>query len=480
MDYQSANGDVVHRAIENIGFGMFQIITLSSLGIRIFTKGCANSRISILEPYLRCYLDLGTLQGSWLVTSQSIARIFGPIFIGKFADTFGRKRAMVCLFTLHAYLSLISALSTSYTMMLISWISVGLVYDNSSLIYPYAMEILPVTKRKYIAYLDIPYFFGFLFGIAGGVVSLNYLNWRWYIIITETVPMAMCAFIVHFIPASPRYLYATGNIETAIESLKFIAQMNKVAFDVEDCETVDLKVNEDLSNQSEKTREKYCEDKTKDDKFEDRCKESSTSEEELSKSSIYCRIFNLSLLSVVFSLTATGLMFASMQLTTKEMHGIFCKDKCIKNMSFEYILSYSVGILFSFFSAYFIIGKISRKKSFRTLLILLCLSFMPLYFTHNKVVVTIFFITDTLITLSFYNCLHVYYSECLPTSVRGLGIGICKLTGNIGKTLSSFFFMYLMNAHPMLALFVVNILTVVGTIVGFLTVVETKDVPLRD
>ena len=480
MDYQSVYGDFVHRAIESIGFGMFQIVTLSSLGIRIFAKGCANSRISILEPYLRCYLDLGTLQGSWLVTSQSIARIFGPIFIGKFADKFGRKRAMVCLFTLHAYLSLISALSTSYTMILISWISVGLVYDNASLIYPYAMEILPVTKRKYVTYLDIPYFCGFLFGIAGGVVSLNHLNWRWYIIITETVPMGMCAFIVHFLPASPRYLYATGDVENAIESLKFIAQMNKVAFDVEDCETVDLNMKDDLSNQSVKLREKNCGDKTENDKFEDNCKEPSKSEEGLSRSSIYCRIFNLSLLSLVFSLTANGLMFASMQLTTKKMHGIFSKDKCIKNMSFEYILSCSVGMLFSFFSAYFIIGRISRRKSFRTLLILLCLSFMPLYFTRNKVIITIFFITDTLITLSFYNCLHVYYSECLPTSVRGLGIGICNLAGNVGKTLSSFFFMYLMNTHPMFALFVVNVLTVAGTIAGFLTVVETKDMPLHD
>lgn len=480
MDYHSVNGDFVHRAIENIGFGMFQMITLSSLGLRIFVKGCANSRISILEPYLRCYLDLGTLKGSWLVTAQSIARIFGPILMGKFADQFGRKRAMVCLFAFHAYLSLISALSTSYTMVLISWISVGLVYDNSSLVYPYAMEVLPSTKRKYMTFLDIPYFCGFLFGIAGGVVSLNYLNWRWYIIMTETVLMLMCAFVVQLLPASPRYLYAAGDTENAIESLKLIAQMNKVTFDVNDYETVDLKMKEDWENQTVELSEKSCGNKLRIEKIKDNSKEHSTSEEELSKWSIYCRIFNLSLLSLVFSLTANGLMYASMQLTTKEMHGIFSKDKCIKNMSFEYILSYSIGILFSFFSAYFIIGNVSRRKSFRTLLILLCLSFIPLYFTHDKVFMAVFFITGTLICLSFYHCLHVYYSECLPTSVRALGIGICNLTGNVGKTLSSFLFMYLINIHPMFALVVVNILTIAGTVAGFLTVVETKDMPLRD
>eukprot|EP00112_Aurelia_sp_Birch-Aquarium-sp1_P008610 Seg1953.3 transcript_id=Seg1953.3/GoldUCD/mRNA.D3Y31 product="Synaptic vesicle 2-related protein" protein_id=Seg1953.3/GoldUCD/D3Y31 len=257
MEYNNLNGDFVHKCIEAIGFGKFHVLMLMSLGFRCFVRGSSNCMLAILQPYLRCHLKLSIFTASWLGTTLAIGRLLGAIPIGRMADKFGRRRSMLCLFSLHILLSLLNALSSSYTMILITRASIGLVFEAVMLVYTYGMELLPIKKRNYLAVIDGFQGLGTLFAIFSAVGMLEIVNWRWYVVVTETIPIAICTLLVVFLPESPRYLYSHGYEQEAVKSLEKIAAINGV-----DLHKILSEANISLEDESHlftKSNEKNCE-----------------------------------------------------------------------------------------------------------------------------------------------------------------------------------------------------------------------------
>ena len=226
MAYNSLNGDFVHKCIEAIGLGKFQVLMVISLGLRCFARGSVKCMLSILQPYLRCHMKLSIFAASWLVTIQSIGRLLGAILIGRMADKFGRRRSMLCLFSLHVVLSLLNSLSSSYAMILITRASIGFAFEAGILVYTYGVELLPTTKRHYLTVIDGFYGLGFLFAIFSAMEVLEAVNWRWYVVFTETIPMTICSVLIAILPESPRYLFSQGHTQEAVNSLEKIAAIN--------------------------------------------------------------------------------------------------------------------------------------------------------------------------------------------------------------------------------------------------------------
>ena len=126
MESDIINSNFVHNCIEEIGFGKFQILVLAMLFTKLFTFASMISLVAIIQPYLRCQLNLPSFQASWIITAESLAPIFSSPCIGRISDLYGRRRTVFTLSIMHVVTSILNSLSSSLTMIVISRTAVGI------------------------------------------------------------------------------------------------------------------------------------------------------------------------------------------------------------------------------------------------------------------------------------------------------------------------------------------------------------------
>ena len=460
MQYDTVEGSAVHKVIENIGFGKFHVMMVTILGLRRLVGGSSIAMLTVLEPYLRCSMKMSVFAASWIIFCQSFGQIFSPFIVGTISDHFGRKKTMLLFFTLHSYLSLMVSLSSSYPMILLSQTMVGAVFECYTLIYPYALEVMPVKQRKCITIFEAFFTGGYFLAIVLGMPVLKNLGWRWYLVFTESLPMAVCAILMLFLPESPRFLMSSGQRKEAINSLRFIANMNGK-------EIKDHLVTKDLSVKESEPESSDVEDSHSD-----------VQDKELS-------IFTVNTLKILLSISL--LRFASFSLSLLleyatmqvEISHIRCGD-CAEQQNYELAYIYIGGTVLGFGIAYFMIGYVSRKLSFRILSSLIFINAVPFHVSVSKDIIrTLFGTAGTLIQTMIY-LTSIYNSEVIPTSIRTTGNGIANAAGSIGSITGAFLGVYLINIDLKLALGIVDFIVICLTVVAFSLDKETKAIPLQD
>eukprot|EP00794_Sanderia_malayensis_P006896 gene6896-7674_t len=227
MSYQRVDGDFVHQAVEKIGFGKFHIIVIATLGLRIFQLGAARVTDSVLEPFLLCEMHLSFFNASWIVTAKAIGQIFGSVIIGRISDLYGRKRVFILFIIVETIAYSLNALSNGYTMIIITRTVVGFFEPVFVTLTTYVIEILPARRRNVFSVLKGFGIFGGLYCVGIALVTLRHLSWGWFVAISNVLPLAICAFLVCFLPESPRFLFKSGQIEETVSVLTKIAEMNK-------------------------------------------------------------------------------------------------------------------------------------------------------------------------------------------------------------------------------------------------------------
>ena len=536
MEYIGINGDFVHNCMEAIGFGKFHVLMLLSLGLRSFLRGSSNCMLSILQPYLRCHLKLSIFTASWLGTVLAIGRLFGAVLIGRMADKYGRRRSMLCLFSLHTLLSLLNALSSSYTMILVTRSSTGLVFEAVMLIYTYGMELLPIKKRHYLAVIDGFYGFGFLFAIFSAIGILGTINWRWYVVVNETIPIAICTLLVAFLPESPRYLYSKGYVQEAVKSLERIAVTNGI--DLHHIVSESEITNEDVScmfahrmeencgnaslgrAQSDSTviteqaaDESYGEDRPKREKRvlqqvkgcrplpgggndenavqlqsdgrQDKGVDTSLGAEPqttantiLPKSELYKRIVVLTCLRFAVQVFGGVFMFGSMQF--KNPSAVIACGSCSTNMNYRFVITLAVALETGFLISFFMSGKYNRKFALQVIFAVRALLVMPFYFGISQWMKIPFYFTSAVANFSLFIIVNIYASEVIPTSHRALATGIENTAGNVGLFIGDFFALYLVHVNYYAVLAALQGVTIVAILIISAFVIDTKDIPLFD
>eukprot|EP00112_Aurelia_sp_Birch-Aquarium-sp1_P012540 Seg2635.6 transcript_id=Seg2635.6/GoldUCD/mRNA.D3Y31 product="putative transporter SVOPL" protein_id=Seg2635.6/GoldUCD/D3Y31 len=461
MEYDTIGGSAMHKIIEKIGFGTFHVMMITILGLRRFVGGSSLAMVTVLEPYLRCSMKLSIFASSWTILCRSIGQILSPIIAGKISDHFGRKKTMLLFFILHSYLSLMASLSSSYPMILVSQTMVGIVFECYTLLYPYALEVMPVMQRKFITVFEAFFFCGYFFAIALGMPVLKNLGWRWYLVFTESLPMAVCAVLLLFLPESPRYLMSSGQWKEAFNSLRFIANMNGK----------DIK---NLLGTKEFNMTEYdseCSD------LENKSSDIQDKELGIWKVSTLKILFSMSVLRFASYSLSTLLEFATMQMNV--ISNVRCGD-CAEQQSYELAYIYIGSNALAFSVAYFMIGYAPRKSSLQILSVLIFINTLPFYLPLSKNIIrTLIGTAGTLIQTLVY-ITAIYNSEVMPTSIRTTGNGIANTAGGIGYALAAFLGVYLINIDLTLALGIVDFIVVSMIVVAFSLDKETKTIPLQD
>ena len=519
MDYNSLNGDFVHKCMEAIGFGKFHVLMLMSFGIRCLVRGSSNSMLSILQPYLRCHMKLSMFTASWIGTVLAIGRLLGAIPIGRMADRFGRRRSMFCLFSLHMLLSLLNALSSSYAMILITRASIGLVFEAVMLVYTYGMELLPIKKRNYLAVIDGFYGLGLLFASASAMGILGTVNWRWYVLVNETIPMAICVLLVAILPESPRYSFSQGHIQEAVKSLEKVAAINgvdwrKVVYEsdinIKDVspmsaslkqhrslpknELLSLTTNEkSVPHQDEGSRaslgrgNKSSKDTLLPQSDEMRDNELKASagatahmapSTDLPKLELYKRIVILACLRFAVQVVEGLILFGSMQFKTVSSK-IAC-DSCTANMNYNFLITYALASETGFLLSFILSGKYNRRFALGVVFLCRALIVTPFYFGIKQWAKILFFFMAAFFQFSSFVVVNIYGSEVIPTSHRALATGIENTVGNIGLFIGDFFALYLIHTNYYAVLAVLQGLTIFMIFIITVFVIDSKNVPLSD
>jgi SP family xylose:H+ symportor-like MFS transporter len=231
---------------KNYNSGYVVMITLvATIGGLLFGYDTAviSGAEKSLEAFLIKPLDLSTFIHGATVSSALIGCIIGGAISGLLSSRLGRKKSLIVA----AILFFISALGSGFPETLffthgessmgllvvfnlyrvLGGIGVGL----ASAVCPmYIGEVAPAEIRgRLVSFNQFAIIFGMLvvyfvnWGIASGhpVEWINSTGWR-YMFVSEAIPAGLFAFLVFFIPETPRYLALIHKEDKALKVLEKI------------------------------------------------------------------------------------------------------------------------------------------------------------------------------------------------------------------------------------------------------------------
>ena len=173
------------------------------------------------------------------VASVLLGCALGALAAGPLSDHYGRKAIMIITAVIFAISAFGSGISTSSTEFILYRLFGGLGIGAASVLAPaYIAEVAPAALRGRLATLQqlaivLGLFAAFLSnyiiasqaGGSEGIFMLDIAAWRWMFWV-ELIPSALFLIGVLFIPESPRYLVAQGQLEKAQKVFSKISSNN--------------------------------------------------------------------------------------------------------------------------------------------------------------------------------------------------------------------------------------------------------------
>lgn len=210
---RAVSGTVIHGAI------------VAALGSLLF--GFDTAVISGTEDALRRVFTLTSGQWGFTVASALIGTIIGSLAVGKPAERFGRKAALIGLAVLYFVSALGCALSWSWLSLVVFRLVGGLAIGGASVVSPmYIAEISPARSRGRLVAISqlnivsgilIAYFSNYV--IAALADGSSTVAWRWMLGIMA-VPAALFFLLLTPVPESPRWLVKQHRREEALAVLQ--------------------------------------------------------------------------------------------------------------------------------------------------------------------------------------------------------------------------------------------------------------------
>jgi len=216
---------------------VFFIASVAAIGGFLFgfDSGVINGTVTALGNAFNSS-DVST---GFNVASVLLGCALGALAAGPLADRYGRKTIMIITAIIFAVSAFGSGISTSSGEFILYRLFGGLGIGAASVLAPaYIAEIAPAALRGRLATLQqlaivLGLFAAFLSnyiiaseaGGAEGLFMFDIAAWRWMFWV-ELIPSVLFLIGVFFIPESPRYLVAQGNIKDAKQVFTKISSDN--------------------------------------------------------------------------------------------------------------------------------------------------------------------------------------------------------------------------------------------------------------
>ncbi len=204
----------------------YAVVVALTVALGGFVWGFDATVISGAVPFIQKYFHLIGDRGDFLlgfaVSCLGWGVLGGTAIAGNLSDRFGRKRVLIATAVFFTGSALLSALSTNFNLFVLSRVLGGIAVGGAILIAPvYIAEIAPPQLRGSMVSLNQ---LMIVLGISASFFSNYFLlnvganNWRWMLGM-DAVPAALYFVLLFFVPESPRWLFANGQPDEAMQVL---------------------------------------------------------------------------------------------------------------------------------------------------------------------------------------------------------------------------------------------------------------------
>ncbi|KAK2859267.1 hypothetical protein Q5P01_003887 [Channa striata] len=458
---QISNSDqtfTVEDAVETIGFGRFHILLFVIMGSSNIVEAMEIMLLAVVSPEIRCEWHLQDWQVALVSTMVFLGFMVCGVLGGYIADRYGRWKVVFGGFVWSAYFSLLTSFAPSYGWFIFLRSMVGCGVAGVSQGFVLKTEFIPAKYRAYLLPLaTIFWMTGSMLIIILGMVVVPPLGWRWMIRIS-VAPSILLIFLFKFIPESARYNVSAGNIQAAVETLQWIAKMNRTSLPPG-------RLMEPTLNERGSWR--------------------------ILLSSTFRRTSLLLWYSwFVASFSYYGSVLSSSELLEKNL---LCVTDAEREHQIKHLhedgLCYCIPFGASDYQTLLIscLGEVAlvplnicllnivgRKLSLTVLQLLAAVMFMMVNICTTMFGFTVLlFLLRSLVSMNF-NVVYIYTAEVYPTVARSLGMGFCTSFSRIGGMIAPFIAQVLMSQSVILALTPFAVACVVCALGNFLLPIETK------
>jgi len=221
MSSQTAATVSVAARLDRLPLVRTHRVAVVIVGIGVFFDAYENFLAATIAKVLQRDFELGGNGLKLVLASAFIGQFVGAMFMGRFADRFGRKPAFMVNLALYSGFSLVGAFSHSATVLVVSRFIAGIgIGAEYALADSYLSDVLPKSMRGRLiswaytlAFLGVPAV-GFLalylvprtpFGVSG---------WRWLFVIGSLGAATIWVARTR-LPESPRWLESVGRRDEA-------------------------------------------------------------------------------------------------------------------------------------------------------------------------------------------------------------------------------------------------------------------------
>ena len=200
-----------------------RITALSSGGS--FLDGYDISIISVAILILQSEFLLSTTEVTLLLGSTLLGMVLGGVTIGYLTDLKGRRYIYLWDMLLFIIFTVLTAVSTSYTQLLVFRLLLGVAIGADYAISPTIIsEFSPVKQRgRLLSVAGAAWFIGAFasYGMGTLLIPLGPSSWR-YMFLIGIIPAVVILVLRHSIPESPRWLASKGENRMAVENMRQI------------------------------------------------------------------------------------------------------------------------------------------------------------------------------------------------------------------------------------------------------------------
>ena len=434
----------VDDAIERIGLGPFQWRLLGINGLVWAADAMEVLIIGFAIPSLMLTFDLTRPQAG-LIGSIFFAGMFvGAWGFGALADRWGRRRIFLVTVLLDAVFGLLSALSPSFTVLLVFRFLTGMAVGGT-LPVDYAMmaEFLPKKVRgRFLVYLESFWALGtILIALLAWLVvpSLPDTGWRWLFAISA-LPGLLGFVLRLWVPESPRYSLLEGRVDEAAEALRQVARINGKEVEIGRLEPI---------------------------------KRSSTPPTAALFSGKLAR--RTLLLSVVWFFLSLGYYGVFVWLP-----GIFVTQGFGFVRGYDYLVLLALAQVPGYMLAAYLLERIGRRATLALFLFSSSVACMMFALSTTPTLITVGSMLLSFSLLGAWGALYAYTPEVYPTEVRATGMGwtgaMARAAGILAPTLGG----YLLGISLSLALLIYAASLLIAGVASLLMREDPKGRALSD
>ncbi|XP_069484842.1 putative transporter SVOPL isoform X2 [Ambystoma mexicanum] len=219
----------IEDAVETIGFGRFHILLFLIMGSTGVVEAMEIMLLAVVSPLIRCQWRLEDWQVALVTMMVFLGYMVFSIVFGYLADRYGRLKILLISFIWAAYFSLLTSFAPSYAWFVFLRCMVGCGVSGHAQGFIIKTEYLPAKYRGCMLPLSQVFWLaGSLLIIGLGSVINPTIGWRWLIRVAS-IPGIILILVFKFIPESARFNISVGNNQAAMNTLKWIAKVNRSA-----------------------------------------------------------------------------------------------------------------------------------------------------------------------------------------------------------------------------------------------------------